>query len=800
MLKRLSIFLSIMGLLLTANAQLATGSWRQFPSFGKFSALTDTPDKVYYITAGSLYAYDKKADETRHFQCGTDLSDVSVDKIFFNYDEEYLLVAFSNGNMDILLPDGTRINLPDIKDATIPVTKAVNDVKFYGGDIYVATPFGLVIYNGKNHEVRESGIYNRPVQCLAVDSERIMIIMGDKVDGYYHIYSIAHGSRINTLENFTLIGREPWSITKAESMDKDSPYAGQYYPVIQAGTVRRINAKKWGAVNTGIKARELQHGKDGLYFFSNTTPAGYYTLTEEAMAKAETAMPATLDGNMFSSWDGTSVWAGDPSGLGNYTVTSDGKVTVKRDKSVPSDAISLTNICRIYPTADGRGLYAANIGQSHNHPIGTSDRTDVIMEAALFRDGTFTNFYPPTSDGRDIIAPTAIAEDPDDPSVVYVASTDRGVYVFKDGKQINLIDGSNSIMTKMGNWIFAPSSIKFDRYGNLWVGYVGGSATIPSLMILPSAKRRDIANVKKEDWIRPDIGSMITSKDVTVLPLMKSDVAIIFDSKNENGFVAFGHGGDPNDKSKASHMEWRNITDQDGKKFSPEFFLCMTEDHNGQVWIGTTSGVISIPNPTRALSTDFNINRVKVPRNDGTNLADYLLESDRVCSIAVDNSNRKWLGTEASGIFLVSENGDEILANYNTSNSPLPTNTVTAIYADPGSGSVFVGTMSGLLEFSSTSGPAHEDYSDVYAYPNPVTPEYTGWVTIQGLMADSMVKIVDAGFHTVYQTHSEGGTAIWDVCNHSGERVRSGVYYVLASTSGDTSSAGDVVTKILVIN
>ena len=67
-------------------------------------------------------------------------------------------------------------------------------------------------------------------------------------------------------------------------------------------------------------------------------------------------------------------------------------------------------------------------------------------------------------------------------------------------------------------------------------------------------------------------------------------------------------------------------------------------------------------------------------------------------------------------------------------------------------------------------------------------------------MDSSLVKIVDAGMRLVYQTASQGGMAIWDGCNMNGARVKSGVYYVLASTSGDSSSEGDVVTKILVIN
>ncbi len=804
MIRRLSLILvTLAAVCFTAGARLTPGSWQQFPVFGTFTDLIDTKSAVYYVTGGSLYSYDKQADETRHYEYGQDLSDFSIERIFYNFDDNYLLVTFANGNMDLIYPDGRKVNLPDIKDSTIDWSKKINDVKFYDGKIYIATAFGIVIYNGSTHEVKESGIYGRPVQCLAVDDTRILLIMGDNVDGYSEIYSAAHGDRINKLDNFSRIGKA--TSGSVESMDAFPPgdeRSGRFYPVIQWKTVRRLDATTGGIVNSEIRTTRLSRNSEGLCFFSETTPIQYCDYDQNAMGRSIATLPSVMSGSMMSTWDGLqSLWAGSSDGLGHYSVSGT-DVTVLRDKSIPSDAISMTNICRIYPTADGSGFYTANIGQSHTHPIGTGDRYTEPMEACLMLDDdTFTPFHPVTAGGETVIAPTAIVEDPDDPSIVYVASTSRGIYVFRDGEQIALIDESNSPITKMDSWLLSPTSLSFDKDGNFWVGYVTLSSAHTTVMMLPAAKRKaGIASVGKEDWLQPDFGSFLTFKDVTLLPCTQSDIVLAYDGTAYHGFMAYYHGGNPTNLSGSARMEWSRLTDQDGKDFSPEFILSMVEDQNGQVWVGTTSGVISIPNPLRTMSSDFTINRVKVPRNDGTNLADYLLESDRVSAVAVDNSNRKWFGTESSGLFLTNATGSEILASYNTSNSPLPTNCITAIYPDPYSGSIFVGTMAGLLEFASASGPARPDYSDVYAYPNPVTPDFSGLITIEGLMANSLIKIVDAGFNTVCQIYSEGGMAQWDGCNMNGQRVRSGVYYVVASTSTDTSSSGDVVTKILVIN
>ena len=121
------------------------------------------------------------------------------------------------------------------------------------------------------------------------------------------------------------------------------------------------------------------------------------------------------------------------------------------------------------------------------------------------------------------------------------------------------------------------------------------------------------------------------------------------------------------------------------------------------------------------------------------------------------------------------------------------------VACNPNGNDVLIGTPEGLFVYSSDSAPAQDDYSSVYAYPNPVRPDYTGWITINGLMDNSLVKITDAQGHVVWQSKSEGGMAIWDGCDASGNRVRSGVYMVYASqnASGDSSGA---VTKIVVIN
>lgn len=144
--------------------------------------------------------------------------------------------------------------------------------------------------------------------------------------------------------------------------------------------------------------------------------------------------------------------------------------------------------------------------------------------------------------------------------------------------------------------------------------------------------------------------------------------------------------GNPSATSTHEYRYLSSYVDQDGKQFTPPGlgWLCGIKDKDDNIWLGTEStGVVRITDPRKLGTAESRVERVKVPRNDGTNYADYLLESERILCMAVDHSNRKWIGTKNSGVYLVSPNGDKILEHFTTSNSILPSNCVISIFAIP---------------------------------------------------------------------------------------------------------------------
>ena len=200
-------------------------------------------------------------------------------------------------------------------------------------------------------------------------------------------------------------------------------------------------------------------------------------------------------------------------------------------------------------------------------------------------------------------------------------------------------------------------------------------------------------------------------------------------------------------------------------------------------------------NPGKVFDGGMYFQKIKIP-DVVEGLAVYLLETEEVTSVTVDGGNRKWFGTARSGVFLFSPDGTKELAHYTIQNSPLPSNRITDVKVHPASGEVFIATDKGLVSFRSNANQPGSGFGKVYAFPNPVRPEYEGDITITGLMENTLVKITDISGNLVYETFSVGGMATWNGKNSKGQRASSGDYLVFCSASQGEKTA---VTKILFI-
>lgn len=253
---------------------------------------------------------------------------------------------------------------------------------------------------------------------------------------------------------------------------------------------------------------------------------------------------------------------------------------------------------------------------------------------------------------------------------------------------------------------------------------------------------------------------------------------------NSAAVCIYDNGGTPTKLSDDSRKMFTSITDQDGNTYSPNYFHDIAEDKEGAMWLLTSIGPFIIDNQSTEFNNPGSVRRIKIPRNDGTNLADYLLAEVSCRCIVVDASNRKWIGTDDAGLYLLSADGMTQLEHFTTDNSPLYSNRVAGLAIDDETGTLYIGSDGGICAYQTDVLKDVADNESVYCYPNPVRKDFTGELSILGFKNGSTITVSDMTHHVVFRQVSDGAIMRWDLRGNDGKRIRPGVYYIDAIEEG----------------
>ena len=364
--------------------------------------------------------------------------------------------------------------------------------------------------------------------------------------------------------------------------------------------------------------------------------------------------------------------------------------------------------------------------------------------------------------------------DPADPEHVFAGSR-SGVYEYRNGKFIKLYNHTNSPIEPfdgISKDYELIHGVKFDPSGNLWIL----NSQAPSQSLIELTKDGDFVEHKKSVLMKLDGKSNGNLCNMVI------------DSRGYLWFVN-NHWISPAAYKmtfdNTSIKEYSNFVNQDGTAIiGMNGISCVAEDKDGNMWIGTDVGPFLLDKSQIDAESPV-YTQVKVPRNDGTNYADYLLNKVNITAICIDAGNRKWMGTNGDGVYLISADNLTQLYHFTIDKSLLLSNNIQSMAINNKTGEVFFGTDNGLCSFVSDATTINDEMTEdnVWAYPNPVTPDYTGLITIVGLTYNADVKIVSSNGALIAEGRSNGGTFTWNGKDKNGNRVASGVYMVVTATS-----------------
>lgn len=737
--------------------------WEIYQAYQNTEQVEETNNYVFAVADSSLYAYGKEDQTLTVYSRKNGLSDNKIKVIRYHASSHTLVIAYRNGNIDLMGDDGFY-NLPFLKNSTTIQDKTINDIYFYNDYAYLSAEAGIVVVDLNKKEIADTyKIGSVRSVCIIEDVLYALtnnaIRCGKLSDNLLDSSNWRNCNISTSMFSFASIGR----ITDFQnSLCIYVPNDGVYY--MQNGQFNRMIRDN---MLSGIKA---ENGK--LLAFSSTTLYVANSLNSIQ----------TISGNISSLKDASNLKSDDTYWL---ACGSSGLKSIVRQSgnnySITVDGLNIDSPKRNYAWElkyDGEKLWVTGGGRWLNR----YSRPNTIM---TFSKGSWTNFdeYKIANQTRYSYIQDAmnVAVDPDDNNHSFVAYYGEGILELKNDSVIKWYNLNNSgLESAISNDIryVRIGSVTLDDKKNLWITNCSVAGSIKVLTAEGqwySYSYSEIANAPIIDKI------LITKQGYKFANMQHTDKPGIF-VFNDNGTIT--------DQSDDVSKYYSSVNDNQGSVLSATRFFSLTEDKDGYIWAGTNIGPLVCYNPSQI--EDLRFNRIVLEDE-----SDYLLNGVRVNAIAVDGSNQKWIATEGSGIFLVNSDGTEVLENFTTDNSPLPTNTVNSIAINPKSGEVFFAVDGyGLLSYKGEATEGNEDYSDIHAYPNPVRPEYNEKVTITGLMSNSTVKITDMAGNIIYQSKSVGGQISWNCKNAKGNKVASGIYLVLAATPEGKES---VVTKIMVV-
>ena len=379
--------------------------------------------------------------------------------------------------------------------------------------------------------------------------------------------------------------------------------------------------------------------------------------------------------------------------------------------------------------------------------------------------------------------------DPRDENHVMVASQ-SGMYEFLNGKFVKNYTNDNSPLQTAStvgnnnkNYVIVLT-LKYDKTGTLWL------ANAISLS-------NSIFEFKDGTFISHHSESLIDKTNTSLQGMQR----MFFD---DGGNLWFANNYHVNTclvcylPAQDKYIIYDNLINQDGQPINTNHFRNACFDKEGNLWVATNAGPVYLT-PEQRNDPSLGFTQYKVPRNDGTNLADYLLNGVNLSCIVIDEANRKWIGTEENGLYLISADNNEEIHHFTTENSNILSNIIRDIAINPTNGEVFIATEKGLCSYMSGTSQVNEKMTkdNVWAYPNPVRPDYTGLISVIGLSYNADVKIVTSNGVLVAEGKSNGGTFTWNGNDLKGQRVASGIYMVQTATQNGESGT---VCKIAIVN
>lgn len=736
-------------------------SWQGYFSFNEIKDISESSTTVFTASENALFSKNTASNAVKTITTVEGLSGQTISAVYHSESFKKTIVGYENGLMIIINEtDGSIIKKVDIINKQLAASiKKINHLMEHNGLLYVSCDFGIVQFNLTTLQFGDT-------YFIGDNGAEISIKQTAFFNGFIFA-ATSSGIRRADITNPNLNDYSQWTVVNTGNWSSITTLDAELIAINSTGNIHRYNSNNFvGFLQLPQPSVDMRAVNHNLFI---TTSGSVYIYNSQMILNREIVNTQLPDINLTFSCASA---VGDLIYIGT------------KEKGVFSSTFS------------GIGTFENNTptGPSRNN-IFSLDVTPNVLWAVYGDYDIYYNPYDldsygisklnnskwlniPYSEVYDAKSITRVIVNPSNEKQVYASSFFSGLLRIEDDIPNFLYNEKNSgleTLTYEGpNYIDVRiNGTAFDRTGNLWV---------------TNSRIKNGLKVLKTDgqWQSYATSTILSNAENTSyanVVIDKNNVKWI--STNNEGVIAFNE----------STNTFKKMTfGTDAGNLPTADVRSVAIDTKNQLWIGTTKGLRVLPNVGNfQAESQLKANPIIIMED---NLAQELMYEQFITSIVVDGANNKWIGTADSGVFMVSPNGQETKYHFTINNSPLPSNTVNDIKINSATGEVFIATNKGMISFKGIATGANEDLNNVYVYPNPVRPTYSGTVKVAGLIDKANIKITDIEGNLVYETTSEGGTIEWDTTAFGKYKVASGVYmiFISAQDGGETK-----VKKVMII-
>lgn len=767
----------------TSFSQLPMGGWQTFFSYNHAGNMVQSKDKIYALSDGNLYSIDKEYESIETYTKLTGLTDGNITKIAYCQSQNTLVIVYDNCNID-LLTNSRIINVGDLKRAEVS-NKKVNNITIDGKFAYLACGFGVTVLNVEKAEIVDTYILGEKGTYVNVEN---VVFHNDSIYAQFG-NTIRYASKkdnnladFNHWKTFYLLSEKASSqgIVVTEENKDSLMNEGDILPISKIYAfnnsllirIEDVLIKRDSSVTRTMELpRNASLSVDDLLIVSKgDSMVAFNDNLERVVGVVADSVIETLYDPQSKAF-----WICDFQADGRTIIQKYARDGRFMNYYVPDGPVS--GEIAFVKYQDGK-LFTGS-GGPFDRPLSTpgivqflengrwSIITEMGMDSSVLRNSHFL----------DVID---IASDPQDNNHFFVSAW-KGLFEFQGISLINHFTGKNSQLSGGSNTLV--DGLKYDKDGNLWMLNMLSPTPIHIL-------------TSNREWYQLSYSQLQSTDGLRDLFIDSKGYLWVIKYRDGTGVFCADLNGTPLDEQDDKKVFISTFYDKDSHALTLSTVRCITEDQEGVVWIGTDRGPLLVPDASKMFDPDFRVDRVKITREDNASYADYLLENEQINAIVVDGNNRKWVGTNSTGLYLLSSDGRETIHHFTTDNCPFTSNAIMDLFINNETGQLYIVTSSGLFLYQTDAIKGAESYNKVYAYPNPVKEDYDGPVTIVGLRENSQVRISDSEGRIIHDGVSNGGAYVWDGKDLNGRKVNTGVYFIYAALSDGSSK---MVTKIAII-